>query len=399
MKLEDKLRLFLDVPYMCDSCLGRQFGQLLTGMTNRERGHALRIMLAMMADAESKQSEQVSGISMRNGSSARPGTCWVCHGIMDRINKIAKKVAKSIKVEYDTFVIGIRLSSELLEAEEKLWEMVGVEYCEPIKKELSREIGKAVESISGKKFSQTPDVEAIVNLENMSIEVNVKPVFVYGEYQKLVRGISQTRWEKYSNSVEKIIGQPFKTAFRSADYKLHAAGREDVDARCLGWRPFVLELISPRKRRADLRKLMERINASGKVRVKKLRYSDAKEMRELKAERFLKEYVAVVETERPVSRADLRKLKSLEGKTIRQRTPLRVIHRRADKLRKRKILKISATPIDSHHFRLRVAAEAGTYIKELISGDRKRTSPSVSSIIGPAVCKELDVVRIWKGSK
>ena len=39
--------------------------------------------------------------------------------------------------------------------------------------------------------------------------------------------------------------------------------------------------------------------------------------------------------------------------------------------------------------------EAGTYVKEFISGDGGRTKPSVSEFLGvSAVCKELDVIKV-----
>ncbi|RLI48252.1 MAG: hypothetical protein DRO73_09860, partial [Candidatus Thorarchaeota archaeon] len=44
--------------------------------------------------------------------------------------------------------------------------------------------------------------------------------------------------------------------------------------------------------------------------------------------------------------------------------------------------------------------QGGTYIKELISGDDGRTTPSVAELIGiPAVCVELNVVGIREKEK
>jgi len=44
-----------------------------------------------------------------------------------------------------------------------------------------------------------------------------------------------------------------------------------------------------------------------------------------------------------------------------------------------------------------VAAEAGTYIKELISSDEGRTEPSISGILDlEAECTVLDVIDIEK---
>jgi len=80
---------------------------------------------------------------------------------------------------------------------------------------------------------------------------------------------------------------------------------------------------------------------------------------------------------------------------IEQRTPIRVSHRRADKVRKRSVKKITVKKIDSKILELTIECEGGLYIKELISGDEGRTQPSVSSLLGtPARCVELDVLEV-----
>lgn len=68
--------------------------------------------------------------------------------------------------------------------------------------------------------------------------------------------------------------------------------------------------------------------------------------------------------------------------TIQQRTPIRVLHRRANTVRERQVLHMKAYRIDDHHFRLELSTQAGTYVKEFVSGDLGRTSPSISSILG-----------------
>ncbi|KAL3940730.1 MAG: hypothetical protein SGBAC_004781 [Bacillariaceae sp.] len=68
--------------------------------------------------------------------------------------------------------------------------------------------------------------------------------------------------------------------------------------------------------------------------------------------------------------------------TIQQRTPLRVVHRRANLVRERQILQMAAWRVDDHHFRLELSTQAGTYIKEFVHGDLLRTQPSIASIMG-----------------
>ena len=91
---------------------------------------------------------------------------------------------------------------------------------------------------------------------------------------------------------------------------------------------------------------------------------------------------------------------NLQGCTLAQRTPERVAHRRADKIRKRKVLETSNPWIDVDEegnmvaeFSLR--CESGTYVKETVHGDSGRTQPSIASLIKAKCTVEwLDVADI-----
>ena len=91
---------------------------------------------------------------------------------------------------------------------------------------------------------------------------------------------------------------------------------------------------------------------------------------------------------------------NLQGCTLAQRTPERVAHRRADKIRKRMVLETSDPSIDIDEdgnliaeFSLR--CESGTYVKETVHGDGGRTQPSVASLIKAKCTVEwLDVADI-----
>ena len=90
----------------------------------------------------------------------------------------------------------------------------------------------------------------------------------------------------------------------------------------------------------------------------------------------------------------------LQGCTLAQRTPERVAHRRADKIRKRKVLETSnpSVEIDEEgnmvaEFSLR--CESGTYVKETVHGDGGRTQPSIASLVKAKCTVEwLDVADI-----
>ena len=91
---------------------------------------------------------------------------------------------------------------------------------------------------------------------------------------------------------------------------------------------------------------------------------------------------------------------NLQGCTLAQRTPERVAHRRADKIRKRMVLETSNPSIEEDEngnlvaeFSLR--CESGTYVKETVHGDSGRTQPSIASLIKAKCTVEwLDVADI-----
>ena len=396
---------------LCDSCFGRQFGQMLSGYTNAERGKFLRQFSATAIDARQMQTEKINpnnflSFKFRQNEDfeklpKEKKDCELCFGLFENLDKTAKRIANSLsKFEYTTFVIGTNLSRKLLDAEEKLWERCGIDYCEPTRAELNRELGKRVEKLSGKKADlKKPDIAVLLDMENNKVFLNVNPLFIFGYYQKLQRGFPQCKWgtpDKYKTSVEEQVGLPALKLTLGIDHKFHGAGREDIDARCLAWRPFVLEITKPRKRKIDLKKLEKIISRGKKVLVKGLKFSNMETVREIKAAAVDKTYRALVVLKKSISQKDLKKLSGLKG-TISQRTPERVLHRRADLHRKREVFSIKAKLKNKKTIELVIKGSAGLYIKELISGDNGRTRPSVSEVLGTeAKCKELDVVGIGR---
>jgi tRNA pseudouridine synthase 10 len=368
---------------ICDSCLGRQFGQVSTGMTNLERGRAIRAMLLPTA---------------KSGSGKR---CQVCNGLFQTgLKKWATKALKKLKgIEYISFVVGSRLSKDLVSSEEGIWEHCGIAHCEPLKTELNRELGKLIWKKSRKEVDElAPDVVILLNLEAGKIELQINPLFIYGEYKKLVRGIPQTKWDMYKVSVEDVIAKPVMKATKGSAHAMHGAGREDIDALCLGWRPFVLEISKPKKRRINLKAMAAKINMSKKANVSKLRYSDKKEVASIKAARHDKTYRLLVQFQNPVDKAGLKALKGLVG-IIKQKTPERVVHRRADITRTRKVKNIGWKTVTNKKLELEIKGEAGLYVKELVTGDNGRTTPNVSQMLGnPAKVVELDVIKIHKNT-
>ncbi len=331
--------------------------------------------------------------------------CEACCNAFDRIEEFAEQIVERMsEYEFETFNVGSRAWGSLRALQEYL-SLRGIDY--EIKQRFNAMLARAIEERTGKRRSTNPDINVLFDLETFTFELQIKPVFIYGRYLKRVRNISQTRWlcgycngkgcevcnftgKKYISSVEELIAMPAVRLFRARDAKLHGAGREDVDARMLGTgRPFVLEIIDPKRRFVDLKELEKAINSQKWVAVLGLEYTDAGKVREVKLERHRKTYRAKVVFEKEVEKQKLiEALESLKGE-IRQRTPTRVSHRRADKVRVRKLYDARLIHHTGRAAVVEFEAEAGLYIKELVSGDNGRTRPSLA--------EKLESTRWWRG--
>jgi tRNA pseudouridine synthase 10 len=187
-------------------------------------------------------------------------------------------------------------------------------------------------------------------------------------------------------------------AAQAEDTVFHGAGREDIDARMMGTgRPFIVEAVRPRTRAIDLLKLQEEINrqALGKVEVLDLARADSAMVERLKEATFQKTYSALVKLGAEVPEEKLKLVLAELVGSIDQRTPTRVSHRRADKLRVRKVHSADLVEVTGNLARINIRGDSGLYIKELISGDGGRTRPNLADALRvDAIVEELDVIDV-----
>jgi tRNA pseudouridine synthase 10 len=312
-----------------------------------------------------------------------------------------------------SFSISTNIPKDWLIREEDIWDRKAGE-SESIKNLLNRRISAALRKASGAEYSSDGECRMVFDYANGAVELRRNELFIFGRYKKLAAGLSQSRWKcakcdgkgcahcggkgKYYDSVEERIGEPFRKATDAQDYVMHASGREDVDATNSAGRAFVLEIKNPKNRKIDHTALAGEIAAGKEVEVSDLRVVPRGFVEVVTESHLDKTYRAEVEFGRKISEGDMANVRSLEGKTILQQTPARVAHRRADLVRHRKIKKLDATDVNENSATLTIKAEAGTYIKELISGDNGRTNPSIAGLLGTtAICKKLDVGKIEDG--
>ena len=393
---------------ICNHCLGRKFSDCVEGNGNEERGIKIRQALKL----ESYNDEE----------------CEICHNIFkyieDDVLDLVNEKIDFLKVEFDTFVVGCKLPKEIIEKDQEISDEFDFD-VEIIKKEINRETGKLLEAnlkqnvdFDGEDVLVMVDFRRMFkeNIENpIKVRLQINPIFIEGRYRKLVRGIPQTKWpctkckgkgceecnftgKQYPESVEELLSEVVLKHTNGYEAKFHGAGREDIDVRMLGTgRPFVLEIKEPKIRKIDLEKIAEEVavSAKGKTEYLNLKFSERKRKAEIKVSSpdTYKVYRALVKCEDDIKEEDLEKLQTLH--MIQQRTPIRVSHRRADKIREKEVKNIESKFIDSKTFEMIIKTEGGLYIKELISSDEGRSNPSVSEVLGTqAICAELDVIEV-----
>jgi tRNA pseudouridine synthase 10 len=389
---------------LCNNCLGRFFSGLLSGYTNEERGKFIRTLIAMMIDSKSIDYSKIEpsnffGFKFRINKEflvSKPGKCFLCNNLFEELDDYAKKAVKKLKdIEFNNFLVGSLIPSEILGKEEKLWEITGIDYVESIKSEVNRELGKKIWNIIKKPVNfKNPNIVILLDLEKKDIEIKINSLFILGYYKKLKRGFPQCKWGtpgKYKTSIQEMVAKPIMKVTKGKNNYLHGFGREDVDARCLDWRPFVIEIAEPKIRNFNFKDIEKKIDK--RIKVKLLKVSDKFTVRRIKSEMGDKTYRLIVKFKKPVKKNELKKLKSLVG-VINQRTPTRVAHRRADLIRKRLVKDLKYKQINKKAIELTVKATSGLYVKELVTGDNGRTKPSVSELLNEAVPKNLDVIKI-----
>ena len=344
--------------------------------------------------------------------------CDICMGIVEKSIAIMDKIIHQLeKREFDSFLVGVKLHNSIQKSD-SIWKSYEV-VPRSLKVEIAREISLRIMDRTDKSYkTQLPDITILINAKSTPrFDLQVKSIFILGKYNKMKRGIPQTKWpcthckgrgcrecndsgQQYPYTVEGLVSEPFS---RMADTKItsfHGAGREDIDALMLGTgRPFVLELKKPYIRNIDIIKASEEVNKSDKVQITHIQLCEKDIIKKIKGEapNSFKVYRAKVHLSNPANSELITKLEEMGKQPIQlnQQTPHRVSHRRADKIRDKTIYGVEIISSDNNELELKIRAQGGAYIKEFISGDEGRTEPCISSILqNNAVCTELDVLEV-----
>ena len=437
--LQKSLKMMEKHP-LCDHCLGRQFAMLGYGIDNDERGRSIKLVLALEANAVSltdKEGVKVLKILATNGYSKTAQEllqkmkrrlpkntvskqCFLCEDRFKNVENLANEALTLLEVyEYTSFLVGTELPTSVEEREDEFKAEFTTDYGESMRNEFGRLIGKMIAEKNGKNVEfMKPDIVVLVNPYAPTVKLQINPLFVAGRYRKYVRNIPQSKWfcsecrgkgcekcnwtgKMYPESVEEIIGKPLLDATEGTKSSFHASGREDIDARMLGHgRPFVIEITRPRLRFLEYKRLQQQVNTygKGKVAVSGLKLVNKDVVRKLKTgESMQKEYRVTIEFEDAVAPEDIARLRNtLRNSVITQKTPMRVLHRRADLTREKYIYDVGIRKLSPRKLEVKLRCQGGLYVKELVTGDEGRTTPNVSEVLGnkakPVKLDVLDVI-------
>lgn len=425
--LLNKSRLVLKKYPLCDHCLGRLFARLGVGLGNDTRGRSIKTMLSLILHYESNTKpdarNEIREIAVNAGEPltsmykalysevVERRTCYVCGSKLSRgyFESIASRAYESLgKLGIKRFLVGVSLSKDTRMRELEVQQLVGMDWAESIKNEVKREVGKNIRD----KFGLTPDFEnpeavVIIDFEKDHLKIQLSSIYIEGVYWKKARHIPQAKWlgrdaSIYPLSLESFLNEKLSSTFGSEKIFIHASGREDIDVRMIGTgRPVVIELYKPLRRQVELREINE------------LLYSDLIEFRftnlvkrsrviYLKTTSRLKKktYKVLIYSYRTLTDKDMERLERFyeTNKVIKQSTPTRVLNRRRDIVRLRRVHEIKSRLLTPHVFETIIKCDGGLYVKELVHGDNGRTQPSFSDVLeSPLIPLELDTIEVEIG--
>ena len=311
--------------------------------------------------------------------------CYICKNIFDSLDLILLNILeKSSEINFKTFNLGIILKPSFLERDDYLKSKFKIKGIENIKFSIARELAKKISRrTNSKRITDNPDLFIQANLKDESCIFRTKPLFVYGRYNKKVRNLSQKqelchncnglgchncKFKGLENiqSVEGIISNFFIKKFDCKQVKINWIGGEDQLSLVLGnGRPFFTKLLNPKKRNRILRKTFD------------LQDISLSELQKLPIQpkgsvQFKSEVSITVNTEKPISLTQLKKLKNLENTVIKNFS--------IDKINTQKrIYKIDYKKIGQTRFVLDLFADGGISIKSFIQNSDM--VPNVSDLI------------------
>lgn len=337
----------------------------------------------------------------RHGSRQKPDAhCYICRGLFGEKELMLKRIVAAAKgYEYDTFLIGAVLPTQIYEREDAMRARLKIRGRESVKNQLTRELGVSFARGVDKSVEYLlPDlmINLVIDKENnVGISTKSRPLLLLGRYTKKGQGLAQKQDRCEScegkgcsecdhsglsgyDSVEGVIAKGLMRFTKGQTPKFSWFGSEDRSSLVLGkGRPFYAKLFDPRRRRfKTIRIKNDPIAATLMPR------DDDPDTQA----RFIVKTRILVSCERVLSKDDLKK--------IGTRIVGDVKFENRSKIATRRIYSANLKRIDERSLSLTIVADGGLMIKQFVGGE-EYMEPNISEILGTkCVCVTFDILDV-----
>ena len=332
------------------------------------------------------------------GRSSRP--CYICQGLMDNLDVIANSILAAVKAfEFDTFLIGATLSTQIYEREDTMRARLKIRGKESIKHYLTRELGMRLARLARKKVEyRKPDITITLTVDkdnNVDVAVISRPLAFSGVYIKRSRGLPQKQDKcascigkgcnscnysglSGSDSVEGIIAKELVRITRGQTPKFTWIGGEDPSSLVLGsGRPFYVRIFNPKNRKLK----NKTIKGKGITAMLNL-INDIPIIQP----RFIVKTKIHIKCQNMLTKKILKKINSLSGSKVSFENKLKIGIKSIHSVRVRQL--------DSNQFILTIIAEGGLMIKQLVGGE-EYMKPNISDTLGARCeCAMFDILDV-----
>jgi tRNA pseudouridine synthase 10 len=319
---------------------------------------------------------------------------------MLRLDELADRVLASAKqYQFDTFLVGATLPTQLYEREDALRARLKIRGRESIKSQLTREVGLRLSKLTGKKVDYgRPDVAINVIIDKdggVEVAARARPVAVQGVYKKKRRGLEQKEAKcamclgKGCNlcdnsglagfeSIEGIIAKRLMSATGGRSPRFSWVGSEDRDSLVLGrGRPFFAKISDPKVRRPKMKFAQAGVQARITAILDDIPDTQA---------RFSVKTRIAARCDRPVVQSDIKTLRSLAGAEAK--------FQNRSKIAIKKIHSIQAKKTGESELQLVMTADGGLPIKQFVGGE-EYMEPNVSRVLNTRCeCVTFDVLAV-----
>lgn len=319
---------------------------------------------------------------------------------MEKLDSLTEKIKTAIcDYEFDTFLVGATLPTQIYEREDALRARLKIRGMESVKNQLTRELGmRLARQTRGKVDYLKPDItiSLAIDKEN-SVDVTVKsrPLALSGRYTKKASGMPQKQDRcpdcegkgcgscdhsglSGYDSIEGVIAKKLMATTMGMTPRFSWIGSEDQNSQVLGkGRPFYARVSDPRKR--NFRKITIRGNGVQAV------LSAVDELPTTQP-RFTVKTRIHVKCDKNLTKKELQMLRELAGREVSY-------HNRS-KMATKRIRSASVRRIDSGNLVLTVVADGGLMIKQFVGGE-EYMKPNISEVLGcKCECVRFDILDV-----